>query len=285
MAALKRSESWELNIPFTGVVLVDLSERKSDKEGIGSDKARAKKGDAGDALAELGKYPKRAEKKLEGKQEITIEKAEVPRGEFKQLVSEYNPDEYVRINVTTGETNPFHSLPASGDASEFKGFQDQDIVRRSAFDSSVSRLRKADLGENPSQDAVQRFNDRIQQSRQEPVPPKGEVVYQSIPLLPYVQYTAPLLFLVVTMWLAWRVVNMPAFADFLIATEAEMNKVSWTTRPRLIQDTIVVLITLVLFAAFFFTTDQVVRVLLTWLGVLKLGGGASGTGAGDSPLW
>src|SRR3712207_7334919 len=33
-------------------------------------------------------------------------------------------------------------------------------------------------------------------------------------------------------WFAWRVVNMPTFADFLIATEAEMNKVSWTSRDR-----------------------------------------------------
>ncbi len=32
------------------------------------------------------------------------------------------------------------------------------------------------------------------------------------------------------LWLAWRVVNVPSFADFLIATEAELNKVSWTTR-------------------------------------------------------
>ena len=31
--------------------------------------------------------------------------------------------------------------------------------------------------------------------------------------------------------------------DFLIATEAEMNKVSWTTRKRLVKDTIVVLVT------------------------------------------
>ena len=32
---------------------------------------------------------------------------------------------------------------------------------------------------------------------------------------------------VVGLWAAYRVVNLPAFADFLIAVEAEMNKVSW----------------------------------------------------------
>ena len=29
------------------------------------------------------------------------------------------------------------------------------------------------------------------------------------------------------LWIGYRVVNLPSFADFLIAVEAEMNKVSW----------------------------------------------------------
>ena len=36
------------------------------------------------------------------------------------------------------------------------------------------------------------------------------------------------------MWISYRLVNIPAFADFLIAVEAEMNKVSWPTRHELI---------------------------------------------------
>jgi preprotein translocase SecE subunit len=63
-------------------------------------------------------------------------------------------------------------------------------------------------------------------------------------------------------WVAWRVVNWPAFADFLIATEAEMNKVSWTTRKRLYQDTIVVLVTVVLFTLFLFVVD------ILWIKIL-----------------
>ncbi len=38
----------------------------------------------------------------------------------------------------------------------------------------------------------------------------------------------------VGLWLCFRLVNMPRFADFLIAVEAEMNKVSWPTRPRVV---------------------------------------------------
>src|SRR5262249_35192157 len=53
-----------------------------------------------------------------------------------------------------------------------------------------------------------------------------------------------------TIWLAYRLVNFPKFADFLIATEAEMSKVTWMTRRRLIQDTIVVLVTVFLMSIF-----------------------------------
>jgi preprotein translocase SecE subunit len=50
-------------------------------------------------------------------------------------------------------------------------------------------------------------------------------------------------------------VNYPVFADFLIATEAEINKVSWTPRARLIQDTIVVLASVVIITLFLFVVD------------------------------
>src|SRR5207248_6166058 len=78
---------------------------------------------------------------------------------------------------------------------------------------------------------------------------------RELTLLPDPQYTFPILFAGFSLWLAYRVVNFPAFADFLIATEAEMNKVSWTTRKRLVQDTVVVLVTMVLMAVFLFVVD------------------------------
>ena len=57
------------------------------------------------------------------------------------------------------------------------------------------------------------------------------------------------------MWLAWRTVNYPTFADFLIATEAEINKVSWASRRSLVRDTIVVLTALALMTVFLFLVD------------------------------
>jgi len=45
-------------------------------------------------------------------------------------------------------------------------------------------------------------------------------------------------------WMAYRLVNLPRFADFLIAVEAEMNKVSWPTPSELFRASLVVLVTI-----------------------------------------
>jgi preprotein translocase SecE subunit len=78
---------------------------------------------------------------------------------------------------------------------------------------------------------------------------------QYVWLLPDVQFTVPLLLAAASLWLAYRVVNLPIFADFLIATEAEINKVSWGTRRSVIQDTVVVLVTVLLLTVFLFVMD------------------------------
>lgn len=74
-------------------------------------------------------------------------------------------------------------------------------------------------------------------------------------ILPDAHITVPVFLVALALWFAWRVVNYPVFADFLIATEAEINKVSWTPRARLLQDTIVVLVTLVIITMFLFIVD------------------------------
>lgn len=87
--------------------------------------------------------------------------------------------------------------------------------------------------------------------------------YFFLPLLHKIHVTLPLILGVLLFWFAYRVVNYPPFADFLIATEAEMNKVSWTSRKRLVQDTIVVLVTVFLFTIFLFFID------ILWIKVLS----------------
>jgi preprotein translocase SecE subunit len=91
----------------------------------------------------------------------------------------------------------------------------------------------------------------------------GENMRLVATLLPDIRYTVPLLLVAVGFWFSWRAVNFPSFADFLIATEAELNKVSWSNRKRLTQDTIVVLVTLILFAVFLLLIDQLWGWLLT----------------------
>ena len=56
-------------------------------------------------------------------------------------------------------------------------------------------------------------------------------------------------------WFIFRIVQFPPFAEFLIATEAEMNKVSWTSKDDLYRATIVVLATVLLMAVFLFGVD------------------------------
>ena len=78
---------------------------------------------------------------------------------------------------------------------------------------------------------------------------------------PAISYGAPGALLAVGLWAAYRLVNVPAFADFLIAVEAEMNKVSWPTRSELIRSSLVVLITIFFLAAVLFGFDA----LWSWI--------------------
>jgi preprotein translocase subunit SecE len=55
------------------------------------------------------------------------------------------------------------------------------------------------------------------------------------------QIGLPAVLLAAGVWITYRLVNVPAVADFLIAVEAEMNKVSWPSRSELIRASTVVL--------------------------------------------
>ena len=82
-------------------------------------------------------------------------------------------------------------------------------------------------------------------------------------------------------WFIFRLVEYPPFVEFLIATEAEMNKVSWTSRDDLYRATTVVLVTVTLVSVFLFGVDWLWSNLLQIFGVLKFGGGgAFGSNAG-----
>jgi preprotein translocase subunit SecE len=83
----------------------------------------------------------------------------------------------------------------------------------------------------------------------------------------------PAAFAIVLGWMIFRIVHFPPFAEFLIATEAEMNKVSWTNKEDLIRATTVVLMTVVLMALFLFVVDWLWTFILRLIGVLQFSGG------------
>jgi preprotein translocase subunit SecE len=71
----------------------------------------------------------------------------------------------------------------------------------------------------------------------------------------------------VMIWFAYRVVNYSVFADFLIAVEAEMNKVSWPTRRELWNASMVVMFVIFSMAAFLFLFDAVWTVVFEAIGI------------------
>jgi preprotein translocase SecE subunit len=95
------------------------------------------------------------------------------------------------------------------------------------------------------------------------------------------------LIIVATLWFAFRAVNVPDFAEFLIATEAEMNKVSWSTRKRLAQDTVVVLVTTVIMTLFLLVVDLFWGWLLSRkdVGVLPSRSTAADKGKAQEAKW
>lgn len=68
-------------------------------------------------------------------------------------------------------------------------------------------------------------------------------------------------------WFGYRVVNWPRFADFLIAVEAEMNKVTWPSKDELVRASIVVIFTIFFLAVSLFLFDILWQQVFSFLGV------------------
>ena len=84
----------------------------------------------------------------------------------------------------------------------------------------------------------------------------------------YLGYGMPLVILAIGLWLGYRIVNYAPFADFLIAVEAEMSKVSWPTQQQLIRASAVVIILILGLTVIVFVYDLLLRYLLVKIGVV-----------------
>ncbi len=77
----------------------------------------------------------------------------------------------------------------------------------------------------------------------------------------YLVYGIPAGLFLVLGTIAFLGVNKPKVVDFLVATESEMKKVSWSSKAELVGSTIVVIATVVLLAVFIFLCDVSLRYL------------------------
>ena len=86
------------------------------------------------------------------------------------------------------------------------------------------------------------------------------VIWQDVHIA--VKYAVPIVVLAIGIWLGYRLVNLPSFADFLIAVEAEMNKVSWPSQTELIRSSMVVIVLMFGLTMVIFLYDTVLNWLL-----------------------
>ena len=66
----------------------------------------------------------------------------------------------------------------------------------------------------------------------------------------------PMFLSVLGVWVIYRAMNYRRFADFLISVEAEIDKVSWSSKQELKRATVVVLITMVFLGFILFIYDM-----------------------------
>ena len=83
------------------------------------------------------------------------------------------------------------------------------------------------------------------------------------------QYVVPGVLLSLGGWIAYRLVNFPQFADFLISVEGELNKVSWPGRAEVVRSAIVVIFVIFFLAALLFGFDVLWQTIFQAIGVIR----------------
>jgi len=89
----------------------------------------------------------------------------------------------------------------------------------------------------------------------------------------YTVYGVPLAVFVGICALMLWIVNKPRSADFMIATESEMKKVSWSSRREIIGGTKVVIATTFIMAVMLWAVDLMFGFAFKAMDVLQFGGG------------
>jgi len=86
----------------------------------------------------------------------------------------------------------------------------------------------------------------------------------------YLVYGIPLvIFVGVALLMLW-IVNRPRSADFMIATEGEMKKVSWSSKREIVGGTKVVIAATLILAALLWAVDLAFGFFFQWIRVLQI---------------
>jgi preprotein translocase SecE subunit len=87
-----------------------------------------------------------------------------------------------------------------------------------------------------------------------------------------VKYGIPVAVAILGCWVAFRVIHHEKFAEFLIATETEVEKVHWPDRQHVQRASVVVIVTMLAMGGMLFLFDFIWRTVFTYIGFLQLGG-------------
>ena len=90
-----------------------------------------------------------------------------------------------------------------------------------------------------------------------------------VQLSPLVRYGLATVLVVVAAAVMFWIVNRPRSADFMIATEGEMKKVSWSSRKEVVGSTKVVIITTLILTSILFAVDLLFVQVFRWVRVLQ----------------
>ncbi len=86
---------------------------------------------------------------------------------------------------------------------------------------------------------------------------------------PVIRFGIPTLLAAGVAALVFWIVNRPKSADFMIATEGEMKKVSWSSKKEIVGSTKVVIVTTFIAAGLLFGVDMLFQFLFRWLKILR----------------
>ena len=81
----------------------------------------------------------------------------------------------------------------------------------------------------------------------------------------WIETMVPVGLFVILALLSFWLVNKRSFADFLIAAEGEMKKVSWSSRQEIAVSTFIVIVVVIIMAVLLGTTDLGFRTFFSWL--------------------